>query len=94
MVKIKRDMTIHTLDLLETFLVETADLDVLLSKHLQTSDERVSDLEVIVVLMRSAWFRAIQRRFHLSNRRHDLLSLLDQVFPLSRDQSHLIVQGL
>ena len=65
-------------------------MNVLLLEHLETSRERVGDLEVGVVT--TARPSIVERGLHLLDRRNHPLRLLDHPLLLRRHLAHLVVE--
>jgi hypothetical protein len=82
--------------LLEPFLMKSADLGVFLLEYSKTPRERICNLQVLVIfgLVVAAGGGVIERSFHLTDCRDDLLRFLDHLLLLGRHKANLIVQRI
>jgi hypothetical protein len=73
--------------------MEAANLRVFLLQHLETPRERISNLQIVVLIVTTRP-AVVERGLHLPDCRNHLLRVLNQGLLLRRHKTDLVVQGV
>lgn len=73
--------------------MEAANLHVFLLERLETPRERISDLQIVVLIV-TARPALVERGLHLPDCRNHLLRVLNQGLLLRRHKADLVIQGV